>query len=405
MNNDLPVTGNTLYRGYTAQQHRDAITVFYDFLADIRPARILEIGTACGGLILSIRDHLNALGLSESTIITYDIENRSYYPELRAANIDIRIQNIFTHSYTDLEDETFIKQYIQSPGVTLVLCDGGYKKGEFAILSKFLKVGDFIMAHDYVDTYDNFQQNYLNKIWDWCEIEEKHITNVSKLYNLVNYNQDAFDKVVWVCKKRISVENDNSFDEYKRLFPDMTTLEQLKSELDSINMEDDFNKLNQIGVPSEYFKLKSGAEHYRLLRKLSSQYSSSTIVEVGAFYGASHVALSTNNNIIVSFDVSRFHTYDKIEEMYDGVFHIDNALSNRYVDLLLSAAFIVVDTMHDGIFEKQFYNHLKEIGYKGFVVWDDIHLNDAMTTFWNGLENKIDISLIGHITGTGITFL
>lgn len=405
MSNDLPVTGNMLYKGYTAQQHRNAIDVFYNFLADIRPARVLEIGTACGGLIFGIREHLNALGLSDSPIISYDIESRPYYPQLRDANIDIRIENIFTHAYTDLKDEKFIKEYIQSPGVTLVLCDGGYKKGEFAIFSKFLKIGDFIMAHDYVDTYENFKENYLDKIWNWCEIEEKHIAGVSKLYNLVNYNQEEFDKVVWVCKKKMDIKNDKSFDDYKWLFPDMSSLEQLKLELDSINMEDDFKVLDEVGVPSEYFKLKAGAEHYRLLRKLSSQYRDSMIVEVGAYYGASHVALSTNNNRVVSFDVSRFHTYDKLEEIYDGVFYIDNALSDKYVNLLLSAAFIVVDTMHDGVFEIQFYNHLKKIGYKGFVVWDDIHLNDAMTAFWNGLDNKLDISLIGHITGTGITFL
>jgi cephalosporin hydroxylase len=405
MSNDLPVTGNTLYKGYTAQQHRNALDVFYDFLADIRPVRVLEIGTACGGLILGIREHLNSLGLSDTQIISYDIESRPYYPQLRDANIDIRIENIFTHAYTDLKDETFVKEYIQSPGVTLVLCDGGYKQGEFAIFSKFLKVGDFIMAHDYVDTHENFQNNFLDKIWNWCEIEEKHISGVCKLYNLVSYNKEVFDPVVWVCKKREAAQRAEAFDEYRKIFPHMETLEQIKTELDSINMEDDFNILNQVGVPSEYFKLRAGAEHYRLLRKLSSQYTNSVVVEVGAYYGASHVALATNNNSVVSFDVSRFSTYNKLEEIYKGKFITDSVMSEKFVELLLLAKFIVVDTMHDGVFERQFYDHLKNIGYRGIVVWDDIHLNDNMSTFWNGLNNKLDITLLGHITGTGITFM
>lgn len=403
--NNLPVTGNMIYKGFTAQQHRDAIDIFYDFLADIRPARVLEIGTACGGLILAIRDHLDALGLSDSPIISYDITSREYYPELISRGIDIRIENIFTNSYTSLIDETFVKQYIQSPGVTLILCDGGYKQGEFAIFSKLLKDGDFIMAHDYVDTQENFKDNFLDKVWNWCEIEEKHITGVCKLYNLQSYNQEAFSKVVWVCKKKIDTLNNQAFPEYKSLFPDMTSLLDLKNELDSIDMDPDFSILNQVGVPSEYFKLKSGAEHYRLLRKLSSRYNNSTMVEIGAYYGASHVALNCNNNSVISFDVSRFETYDKLEQIYNGKFIIDNVMSEKYNDLLLSAKFIVVDTSHDGIFEQQFYNHLTNIGYKGFVVWDDIHLNSAMSNFWNSLNNKLDVSILGHITGTGITFI
>ena len=36
------VVGHTQYKGYTAQQHDDAFDVFKNFLADIKPKRILE---------------------------------------------------------------------------------------------------------------------------------------------------------------------------------------------------------------------------------------------------------------------------------------------------------------------------------------------------------------------------
>ena len=85
-----------------------------------------------------------------------------------------------------------------------MLCDGGHKIGEFNMIAPFIKVNDFIMAHDYVDTYKNYKENYLNKIWDWCEIEEKYIDQTSKNNNLVHYNKEIFDKVVWVCKQKMS---------------------------------------------------------------------------------------------------------------------------------------------------------------------------------------------------------
>ncbi len=53
------VTGHTSYKGLTAQQHNDAFDVFKTFLTEIKPKRILEIGTAGGGLTLFIRHTLN----------------------------------------------------------------------------------------------------------------------------------------------------------------------------------------------------------------------------------------------------------------------------------------------------------------------------------------------------------
>jgi cephalosporin hydroxylase len=43
------ITGHTSYKGLTAQQHTNVFDVFRNFLSEIRPKRILEIGTAGGG--------------------------------------------------------------------------------------------------------------------------------------------------------------------------------------------------------------------------------------------------------------------------------------------------------------------------------------------------------------------
>lgn len=198
------VTGHTTYKGYTAQQHHNIFTVFENFLREVKPARIVEIGTAGGGFTLFLRDTLNSLGLTSSEIISFEVSEMSWYEELRNQNIDIKIVNIFDQPYLNLEKPEMVVPFIQQPGTTLVLCDGGHKITEFNTLAPYIKPGDFIMAHDYIDTWENFRNNYVDKIWNWCEVEEKYIEKISLEQNLMHFNKEVFDDVVWVCKKKIN---------------------------------------------------------------------------------------------------------------------------------------------------------------------------------------------------------
>jgi hypothetical protein len=71
----------------------------------------------------------------------------------------------------------------------------------------------------------------------------------------------------------------------------------------------------------------------------------------------------------------------------------------------MSAKLILLDTFHDGTFELQFYNHLKQLGYKGYLLLDDIFLNKEMVEFWNLIElDKQDLTNLGHATGTGVVY-
>jgi len=194
------VKGHTEYKGYTAQQHDNFYTIMKDFIENVKPSRILEIGTAGGGFILAIRDILDEMGLNNVPIKTFDVVESSFYDELRKRNIEINIENLFDYSYLNLIKPKKIVPYIQEEGTTIVFCDGGHKIGEFNSIAPFIKKGDFILAHDYIDTWENFQENYKDKIWNWCEIEEKYISEVSLRENLVSYKKENFDKIVWVCK-------------------------------------------------------------------------------------------------------------------------------------------------------------------------------------------------------------
>jgi cephalosporin hydroxylase len=197
------ITGHCLYKNLIVQQHEDVFEIFKNFLNEIRPKRILEIGTATGGFTLFLRDTLDELGLQDSKIRTFEINNHPPFSSLRERGVEILHDNIFDHSYFNLVKPELVEPFIKEEGTTLVLCDGGYKITEFKKLSPYLKNGDFIMAHDYAPNKEYFEQEIYNKVWLWCEIEDKYISEVFEPNNLVSYNQDEFQKVVWICKKKV----------------------------------------------------------------------------------------------------------------------------------------------------------------------------------------------------------
>lgn len=196
------VKGHLNYKGYTAQQHPDFYQVMKEFLIETKPSRILEIGTAGGGFILAIRDILDEIGLENVNIKTFDVYERNWYDDLRMKNIEINVENIFDYSYLNLIKPEKITPFIQSEGVTIVFCDGGHKKGEFNNIAPIIKKGDFILAHDYIKTKKIFEDEFKDKIWNWCEIEEKDIETISKIQNLESFNEKKFSKIVWICKTK-----------------------------------------------------------------------------------------------------------------------------------------------------------------------------------------------------------
>jgi len=188
----------------TSQQRPYAFTAFKLMLEQVRPSQILEIGTAGGGTSMCIREHLDSIGLSNTKYRSFEVREQKWYPKMRECGIDVIIDNIFSKSYRDLDKPEMVEDFIKQPGTTVVLCDGGSKINEFNLLSDFLKVGDIIMAHDYIDTKDNFINNYQNKIWNWREIGDEHIEECSNRNNLKPFLKEVFDPAVWVCRKKIN---------------------------------------------------------------------------------------------------------------------------------------------------------------------------------------------------------
>jgi cephalosporin hydroxylase len=192
-----------LKEGYTAQQRYYAFSAFGELFKKTVPSRVLEIGTSFGGTTQFIREKLNELHLESSEVRSYDVNEKKWYDKQRNTGIDIRIENIFSKSYKELINPDDVKEFIAREGTTIVLCDGGSKKDEFRLLAQFLKRGDIIMAHDYIDTQENFTENYYDKIWNWREIGIEHIQPVCDEYSLVPFMQEEFNEAVWACRKKI----------------------------------------------------------------------------------------------------------------------------------------------------------------------------------------------------------
>jgi cephalosporin hydroxylase len=185
------------FKGHSSQQFHGVYEVFYEFIKEIKPKRILEIGTALGGFTQFLRVVCDHIGI-DTKIISYDINARPWYNDMVKNNIDVRVENVFTENYVDVDD--FVKNYIKEDGITLVLCDGGNKIGEFNLLSNFIKSGDFIMAHDYAYDKEYFEKNINGKVWNWLEIQESDIIQSCQKNNLKPYMEEEFSSVVWVCK-------------------------------------------------------------------------------------------------------------------------------------------------------------------------------------------------------------
>ena len=150
-----------------------------------------------------------------------------------------------------------------------------------------------------------------------------------------------------------------------------------------------------------YFFDTAFKEHYRLIAYLSTLFNDATVFDIGTNLGYSAVALSYNaNNRVVSYDIVECKQMGHPEELTNIEYCIGDVLQDPR---LLSASLIMLDTNHDGAFEMEFYEFLKQNAYRGFLFLDDIHLNATMKSFWEQItEPKDDLTEFGHWSGSGL---
>jgi len=173
---------------------------------------------------------------------------------------------------------------------------------------------------------------------------------------------------------------------------------------------------------AQYFTLGAGQEHYKLLAALSAQLPlGSQVVDCGTLYGCSAVALSVNPGVTVhTFDLEDRLTGqgERVKQIHNIFFHQQCCIAS-VTDMLdgVQPLIIVLDIdPHDGEQEADFVSKLMMFNYRGLLICDDIHLNEAMKKFWRYLEKLatptqthsemkwrvLDVTEYGHWSGTGI---
>lgn len=186
------------------------------------------------------------------------------------------------------------------------------------------------------------------------------------------------------------------------------TVDEMKKKVDSIYSYLDLNRINfnQLNLKTNNGNMifdihqPPGAEHYRLLCVMSTWFNDTTIYELGTWIGAGTICLAYNkSNKVISCDIE---SRVDLEPQPNMEFRIGDYKKDPD---LLKSPFIFVDVSHDGQLEREIYQFLIDNNYKGMTVWDDIHLNPEMQSFWDDVKlDKRDISRYGHYSGTGIIF-
>lgn len=143
-------------------------------------------------------------------------------------------------------------------------------------------------------------------------------------------------------------------------------------------------------------------EHYKLLTYLTYKFNNIKIIDAGTCTGHSCLALAQNKtNSIFTYDINPFN--DTSIKSMDNVSFFQKDILKEDISILLDTAIILLDIdPHDGIQERRFTDLLSSIGYKGILICDDIFLNKGMKDWWNSLSNTLDLTDIGHGTGTGL---
>jgi hypothetical protein len=166
-------------------------------------------------------------------------------------------------------------------------------------------------------------------------------------------------------------------------------------ELDALDMEQFAAYIDE--DYKDYFRWASGKEHYRLLFWLSDKIQG-PVYDIGTHRGMSSLALSGMKSPVISYDIN-----PQVRVKNPWVDHrVKNPLED--IDEIAKAGFVMYDTTHDGHTERQFFRALCDAGFSGTILFDDIHLNKEMESFWADLvyPQKYDITGIGHGSGTGV---
>jgi hypothetical protein len=188
-----------------------------------------------------------------------------------------------------------------------------------------------------------------------------------------------------------------------------------KEAIDNVDLGSLAQYLNWNPQAKQYFLGDAGQEHYKLLSYIS-QHINGEVFDIGTLFGGSALALSINDKSkVITLDRTRFipetdpqnpATASLITPLSRPNIKMYVASGQAVIPQIAQAPLVVLDVdPHDGFQETDFIERLVRHDFKGILVVDDINLNKDMRTFWHNIPHnlkKLDVTHLGHHTGTGI---
>jgi predicted O-methyltransferase YrrM len=163
----------------------------------------------------------------------------------------------------------------------------------------------------------------------------------------------------------------------------------------------------------EWFHASFG-EHYKLINSLCKSLQINKVVEVGSFTGMSALIWLLNSVALTSIDIVPWRDFEESvlsDDIVNGnLFNqkimnlLDDSRFSEMIPEFMTCDLIFLDGPKDGVFEQKIVPKLLDCmsGSGSWLLLDDIHLR-AMKPCWDAIENeKYDLSLIGHSSGTGL---
>ena len=214
--------------GAFAQQRPQAFLSFNRLLNAYNFDTIIEIGTHDGGLSTLFALYCY---LSRHKAVCKDYREPSLYKNQTHhrspktfVTLDIVVRDEAAIQAIELLEGQFrqrdvlsnpehiaeLKSLIASPqvGRVLLLCDGGSKKRELQLYAGSLKVGDFVMLHDWAKDEAAFESNKQRGIWHSWETRWENgigpdqqfgIKETCQQYGIRQIHDEEFDESVWFC--------------------------------------------------------------------------------------------------------------------------------------------------------------------------------------------------------------
>jgi predicted O-methyltransferase YrrM len=157
-------------------------------------------------------------------------------------------------------------------------------------------------------------------------------------------------------------------------------------------------------------------DHYRLLKSIALSIGARSVVDIGTYTGMSAISFLDAGCNVKSFDIVQSLDFkdnvitnedlgkDKIELICGNLY--DDHFFSKNIEVLINADIIFLDGPKFGGFEQKVLRKILDLDFHKdtIIVMDDIHMK-KMKILWYELDYpRLDLTLFGHISGTGVIF-